>query len=67
MNDFKAEPQEVRDAMLLATKRVLDSGWYVLGKEVESFEAEWAAHCGVEHGVGAVSYTHLTLPTILLV
>jgi len=52
MNDFKAEPQEVRDAMLLATKRVLDSGWYVLGKEVESFEAEWAAHCGVEHGVG---------------
>ena len=47
MNDFKAEPQEVRDAMLLATKRVLDSGWYVLGKEVESFEAEWAAHCGL--------------------
>lgn len=52
MNDFKAEPQEVRDAMLLATKRVLDSGWYVLGKEVESFEAEWAAHCGVQYGVG---------------
>lgn len=52
MNDFKAEPQAVRDAMLLATKRVLDSGWYVLGKEVESFEAEWATFCGVEYGVG---------------
>lgn len=52
MNDFKAEPEEIRDAMLLATKRVLDSGWYVLGKEVENFESEWAALCGVKYGVG---------------
>ncbi|RQO36106.1 DegT/DnrJ/EryC1/StrS family aminotransferase [Herminiimonas sp. KBW02] len=52
MNDFKAEPEEIREAMLAATKRVLDSGWYVLGKEVESFEAEWATLCGVAHGVG---------------
>lgn len=52
MNDFKAEPEEIREAMLRASKRVLDSGWYVLGKEVESFEALWAARCGVAHGVG---------------
>ena len=25
-----------------------DSGWYVLGDEVEGFEREWAAYCGVE-------------------
>jgi dTDP-4-amino-4,6-dideoxygalactose transaminase len=52
MNDFKAEPEELRVAMLAATKRVLDSGWYVLGKEVEKFEHEWAQACGVTHGVG---------------
>ena len=52
MNDFKAEPEEIREAMLVAAKRVLDSGWFVLGKEVESFEHEWAAACGVAHGVG---------------
>ena len=37
MNDFKAEPSEIRDAMLDAAKRVLDSGWYVLGKEAVSY------------------------------
>jgi dTDP-4-amino-4,6-dideoxygalactose transaminase len=52
MNDFKAEPQELQDAMLAAAKRVLESGWFVLGKEVENFEREWAAACGVAHGVG---------------
>jgi dTDP-4-amino-4,6-dideoxygalactose transaminase len=52
MNDFKAEPEEVRGAMLQAAKRVLDSGWYVLGKEVEAFEQQWAEACGVAYGVG---------------
>lgn len=52
MNDFKGEPDDIREAMLGAAKRVLDSGWYVLGKEVESFEQEWSAICGVAHGVG---------------
>lgn len=52
MNGFKAEPQALREAMLFAAKRVIDSGWYVLGKEVEKFEQEWAHACGVTHGVG---------------
>lgn len=52
MNDFKAEPQALRDAMLDAAKRVIDSGWYVLGKEVEAFEEKWATACGVVHAVG---------------
>lgn len=41
MNDFKAEPQELRDDMLSAVSRVFESGWYVLGNEVEQFEKEW--------------------------
>ncbi|OXS79289.1 DegT/DnrJ/EryC1/StrS family aminotransferase [Domibacillus enclensis] len=34
-----------------AINRVLDSGWYVLGKEVEAFENEFAKYCGVQHCV----------------
>ena len=52
MNDFKAEPPALKIEMHLAAKRVIDSGWYVLGKEVESFEQAWAKTCGVSHGVG---------------
>ena len=52
MNDFKAEPSELREAMLHATRRVLESGWYVLGNEVSEFESQWATLCGVSHGVG---------------
>jgi dTDP-4-amino-4,6-dideoxygalactose transaminase len=52
MNDFKAEPGELREAMVSAARRVLESGWYVLGNEVVAFEKQWAQICGVEHSVG---------------
>ncbi len=35
-----------------AIARVLDSGWYILGREVAAFEATFAAYVGVAHGVG---------------
>lgn len=38
-----------------ATKRVLDSGWYLLGKEVETFERDFAAYCGVKHAIGVAN------------
>src|SRR5205814_173974 len=52
INDFKSEPADLRQAMLDAMKRVLDSGWYILGKEVEAFEREWAEACSTSHTVG---------------
>jgi len=52
MNDFKADPPELREAMLSATRRVLESGWYVLGGEVKAFEQQWAQACGTEYGIG---------------
>jgi dTDP-4-amino-4,6-dideoxygalactose transaminase len=52
MNDFKAEPIELRDAMISAAKRVIDSGWYVLGHEVKNFENQWASLCGVRNAIG---------------
>jgi dTDP-4-amino-4,6-dideoxygalactose transaminase len=52
MNDFKAELSALKEEMLAAVSRVIDSGWYVLGKEVESFEHAWAETCGTSHAVG---------------
>ncbi len=35
-----------------AYRRVMESGWYILGEEVEAFESEFAAYCGVNHCIG---------------
>ncbi len=40
-----------------AIKRVLDSGWFILGAEVKAFEAEFAEYIGVQHGIGVGSGT----------
>ncbi|API60631.1 pyridoxal-5'-phosphate-dependent protein [Tardibacter chloracetimidivorans] len=52
MNDFKAEPAEIRTAMTDAAARVFASGWYVLGQEVKAFEERWAETCGTPHCIG---------------
>jgi len=52
MNDFRAEPEELVRQELDAVERVVRSGWYVLGSEVQNFEASWAARCGVRAAVG---------------
>jgi dTDP-4-amino-4,6-dideoxygalactose transaminase len=52
MNDFRAEPPRLREAMLNAANRVFESGWFILGNEVSTFEKLWAATCGVARGVG---------------
>ena len=50
--DLRAAHAEVRDALDAAYRRVVGSGAYVLGAEVEAFEREFAAYCGVGHCVG---------------
>jgi len=40
-----------------AIARVLDSGQYILGKEVEDFETAFAAYVGVKAGIGVASGT----------
>jgi dTDP-4-amino-4,6-dideoxygalactose transaminase len=52
MNDFCAEPEELVRQELDAVERVVRSGWYVLGSEVQNFESSWAARCGVRSAVG---------------
>jgi len=50
--DLKAPYREQRSELDAAYRRVMESGWYVLGQEVEAFEQEFAAYCGVGHCVG---------------
>ena len=50
--DLGAAYRELKAEMDAAIQRVLDSGWYILGPEVEAFESEWAAYCGASHSVG---------------
>jgi dTDP-4-amino-4,6-dideoxygalactose transaminase len=52
MNDFNAEPPALKQELIEAFSRVIDSGWYVLGKEVLKFEQVWSGVCGVSHAVG---------------
>ncbi len=40
-----------------AVRRALDSGWYVLGRELEAFEREFASYVGVKHCVGVANGT----------
>lgn len=40
--------KELQDAF----NRVLNSGWYILGNEVEAFEKEFAEYCGTKHCIG---------------
>ena len=50
--DLQAAYHELKPEIDAAIARVLDSGWYILGPEVEAFETEWAHYCGAEHAVG---------------
>jgi dTDP-4-amino-4,6-dideoxygalactose transaminase len=45
-------PREDADAVRHAIDRVVARGWFVLGPEVEAFEAEFAAASGARHAVG---------------
>src|ERR1700691_4429308 len=48
---------EHRGEVMTAVARVLDSGWYILGREVQAFEEEFARHFGFGGAVGVASGT----------
>src|SRR5690606_26406447 len=53
--DLKEVNASVRQELLDACARVFDSGWYITGNEVTSFEAEFARYCGVQHCIGVAN------------
>ena len=53
--DLGAIQQSYAPALREAFERVLRSGWYILGQEVEQFEREYAAFCGARECVGVAN------------
>jgi len=53
--DVGAAYKELKPEIDAAIARVLDSGWYILGPEVEAFECEYAAYCEAKHAIGVAN------------
>jgi len=62
--DLKDQYNAIKVEINEAVARILESGWFILGQEVEAFEEEFAAYCSLSHGIGVGSGTealHLAL------
>jgi dTDP-4-amino-4,6-dideoxygalactose transaminase len=55
--DPRPQLEELWDEIMAAIERVLRSGQFILGPEVEAFEREVAAYLGVKHAIGVNSGT----------
>src|SRR5690606_33803006 len=53
--DLKSINAGYRSELITAATRVIDSGWYIQGHEVQGFEQEFAAYCGVQHCIGVAN------------
>lgn len=53
--DVGAAYRELKPEIDAAIARVLDSGWYILGPEVEAFETEYAAYCEARYAIGVAN------------
>ncbi|WP_441367599.1 DegT/DnrJ/EryC1/StrS family aminotransferase [Acinetobacter lwoffii] len=53
--DLKAINAQYRDKLLAACTQVIDSGWYISGKEVEDFERKFADYCGTQYAIGVAN------------
>jgi len=51
-NDFAREAKLRQREYLNSFNNVINSGWYILGKEVEKFEKNFAEYLGVKHCIG---------------
>ena len=50
--DLKRLHQNIQPELDAACKRVMQSGWFILGREVVAFEVEFAAYCDSSHAIG---------------
>lgn len=56
-DNFKIQYAELKEELDAAVHRVLDSGWFIMGKELEAFEQEFAEYIGCRYAVGVASGT----------
>lgn len=53
--DLKLLNKEMEAELKAASARVIDSGWYIGGKELSYFEADFAKYCGVKECIGVAN------------
>jgi dTDP-4-amino-4,6-dideoxygalactose transaminase len=53
--DFVGPYEELKPELDEAYFRFMKSAWYILGKEVEAFEQEYAAYCNSKHCIGVAN------------
>lgn len=53
--DLKSPYDELKPEIDAAIQRVLDSGWFILGPEVETFERAFATYCDATHAVSVAN------------
>jgi len=53
--DLRASYLELKDELDEACLRVMDSGWYIFGEEVATFEKDYSVYCEAEHCVGVAN------------
>ncbi len=53
--ELKPLHAKIRNELHAASQRVIDSGWYILGPEVEAFEDEFSAFCQSDYAIGVGS------------
>jgi len=63
--DLRAQFAAIRDEVMAAVTRVMESQQFILGPEVALFEKEFAAKFGAEHAVGCASGTDALLLALL--
>lgn len=47
--------QTYRAELVEAFERVVDSGWFIMGNELKTFEMNYAAYCGANHAIGVAN------------
>lgn len=53
--NLKSINNQYRQELINAATRVIESGWYILGNELESFEKNFSSFCGVKYAVGVAN------------
>lgn len=65
MLDVQAQNAPLMEDLVRAAERVIRSGQYILGPEVQAFEREVARYIGVEHAIGVSSGTDALLVALM--
>lgn len=53
--DLRPMHNELRSDLDAAYQKVMDNSWFIQGKELESFEKEFASYIGVKHCIGVAT------------